>query len=222
MEMNNLKLCKNELEQFTSILKDWIPKDASIAIAVDHAYIYSWKSNHHLHLESRSDFDDESIAAKVLRTSRKIENALDDSLFGEPYPVIGYPIYVDEKKAALIIILPTSFIDKRNPYKFLTGKQDECWTPVPIDQISYIESLQKRTWFYADSEQYKSNITLKELQTRLPNHYIRIHRSYILNIYYVKKIKKDISSNFIVVLKNNIELPVSQTYVNELRKIFEF
>ncbi len=35
MEMNNLKLSKNELEQFRTILQDWIPNDASIAIALE-------------------------------------------------------------------------------------------------------------------------------------------------------------------------------------------
>ncbi|MFJ7669728.1 LytTR family transcriptional regulator DNA-binding domain-containing protein, partial [Lysinibacillus sp. NPDC097195] len=52
-----------------------------------------------------------------------------------------------------------------------------------MDKISYIESLQKRTWFYVETDQFKTSITLKELQMRLPPFFIRIHRSYIVNIY---------------------------------------
>lgn len=96
------------------------------------------------------------------------------------------------------------------------------WTPVPVEEITHIESLQKRTWFYANNEQFKTNFTLKELESKLPEFFIRIHRSYILNIYFIKNITKDITTNFIIQLKNGIELPVSQSYINDLRRVLEF
>ncbi|MGN7479879.1 LytTR family transcriptional regulator DNA-binding domain-containing protein [Solibacillus silvestris] len=51
---------------------------------------------------------------------------------------------------------------------------------------------------------------------------MRIHRSYIINIYYIKKISRDFASNFIVQLKEGTELPVSQSYINHLRSVLEF
>ncbi|MEG0440660.1 MAG: LytTR family DNA-binding domain-containing protein, partial [Solibacillus sp.] len=68
----------------------------------------------------------------------------------------------------------------------------------------------------------KTSVTLKELQTRLPNTFIRIHRSYIVNICSIKKISRDLTSNFIVLLKDGTELPVSQSYINSLRALLEF
>lgn len=222
VEMNDLKLINDEIEQFTTILQDWIPNEASIVIASKDAYIYTKQSKQHSHLKIRNVIDDNSIVAKVLNTRKKTEVILDESIFGQPFLTSGYPIIIDEDQAALIIIQSSSNEEKREPYKFLTGKQEDDWAPFPICEISYIESLQKRTWFYTNNEQYKSNLTLKELQTRLPNYFVRIHRSYILNIYFVKKITKDIASNFVVVLKNNVELPVSQSYISELKRILEF
>ena len=52
MEMNNLKLYKNELEQFTTILKDWIPKDASIAVHYRDHWFYISKND----LDSKESF----------------------------------------------------------------------------------------------------------------------------------------------------------------------
>lgn len=223
MEMENLHVSKKGLEQFKVILEDWIPKDASIAIALNNTYVYYCPSTHHIHLEIGEKVHPESIAARVLDTRNKTEAIVDESIFGTPYYAIGYPIFLEQVEAALIVVLPSTYTpEKREPYKFLTGKQNEDWRPIPIEQISHIESLQKRTWFYAETEQYKTNITLKELQTNLPEFFLRIHRSYILNIYYIKKISKDIASNFIVELKNGAELPVSQSYINDLRKILEF
>lgn len=223
MEINNLHVSKEKVEQFKILLEDWLPKEASFAIAVDNMYVYYAPSNHHLHLDIGKNIHPDSIAARVLETRTKTEPIIDNSIFNIPYYAMGYPIYLDELEAALVIILPSTYIpEKQEPYKFLTGKQEEDWTPIPIEQISHIESLQKRTWFYAQNEQYKTNITLKELQTKLPECFLRIHRSYILNIYFIKKISRDLASNFVIELKNGAELPVSQSYINELRKALGF
>jgi len=223
MEMGKITGVKEEFEQFKIILEDWIPKDASIAIALGSTYVYYCPSINHYHLKIYEDIHPKSIAAQVLNNRRKTEVLVDESIFGTPFYAIGYPIMIEQQEAALVIILPSSFVpEKQELYKFLTGKQDEDWTPIPIEQVSHIESLQKRTWFYADNEQYKTNITLKELQRKLPEFFLRIHRSYIINIYFIKCISKDLASNFIIELKNGTELPVSQSYINDLRKILEF
>ena len=223
MGNENFQISREEFDQFKIILEDWISKEASIAIAIGDSYVYHSRSEHHQHLDFEKSVHPKSIASRVLKTRKKTEALMDDSIFGKPYYAIGYPIYFKQQEAALIVILPSTYTEeKQKPYKFLTGKQDEDWTPIPIEQISHIESLQKRTWFYAHNEQYKTNITLKELQTKLPEFFVRIHRSYILNIYFIKRISRDLASNFIVELKNGIELPVSQSYINDLRKVLEF
>ena len=223
MTMENMLLSKKVLEQYKLILDDWIPEDASIAIAINNSYIYYFPSNQHIHLKIGEKPDPKSVAAQVLKNKTKIDAIMDESIFGVPYYAIGYPIIVNDLEAALVIILPSTYIPKKQePYKFLTGKVEEDWTPIPTTDISYIESLQKRTWFYANDEQYKTNLTLKELQTKLPEYFLRIHRSYIINIYYIKKISRDLSSNFIVELKNDVELPVSQSYINDLKEILNF
>lgn len=221
--MNDLKLSKEELEQFSTILKDWVPSGSTIAIAVDNLYVYISHGNYPLHIAVGDEVYKDSVAAKVLRTRKKIDLSLENSIFDKPYYTIGYPIYIDQQEAVLIIVLPpTNTLEKRKTYKFITGRQNEEWTPIPVEQISHFESLQKRTLFYSNNDHYQSNITLKELQTRLPEYFVRIHRSYIINIYHVKKITKDITSSFVVVLKNNVELPVSQSHISDIRKALEF
>lgn len=223
MSINCINIPKEGLEQFKIILEDWIPKNASIAIACENTYIYHSPSIEHIHLSIGGTVHPQSVAARVLQTRERTEAVVDESIFGKPYYVLGYPIFIERKEAALIIIFPPSYApEKKEKYKFLTGKQEDLWTPVPVEQISHIESLQKRTWFYANEEQFKTNFTLKELEMKLPEFFVRIHRSYILNIYFIKSISKDITTNFIIELKNGIELPVSQSYIGDLRKVLEF
>ncbi|WP_342581855.1 LytTR family DNA-binding domain-containing protein [Ureibacillus sp. FSL W7-1570] len=221
--MKCVAISNKGLEQFNIILKDWIPKNASIALACEDSYIHYSPSVEHMHLTIGDKIHPDSVAARVMQTRMKTDLVIDCSIFGQPYFVMGYPIYLDQKEAALIIIFPSSYTpEKKETYKFLTGKQEDMWTPVPVEEITHIESLQKRTWFYANNEQFKTNFTLKELESKLPEFFIRIHRSYILNIYFIKNITKDITTNFIIQLKNGIELPVSQSYINDLRRVLEF
>ena len=223
MMIKKLSIEKDVLEQYKIILEDWIPKHAMFAIAVGTTYIYFSSGGQNIHLEIGSIVKEDSVAHRVLQTRMKTDAIMDNSLFDTPYYAIGYPIIVNNQPAALIIVLPPTFFKPTiEPYRFLTGKQNDDWSPIVIDHISHIESLQKRTWFYKDGEQYKTTITLKELQTRLPDTFIRIHRSYIINIYFIKKISRDLTSNFIIFLKDGTELPVSQSYMNDVRNVLEF
>lgn len=223
MNLNKIEVEKSVLEQYKIILEDWIPSDASIAIAVNDTFIYFRSGHHNFSLTIGSPVPKNSIAYKILHEKKKIDAVMDNSLFDTPYYAIGYPITIDGQLGALVVVLPPLFkVEAPNLYQFLTGKQQEDWFPVPIEQISYIESLQKRTWFYSNKQQYKTVVTLKELQTRLPSTFIRIHRSYIINIIFIKKITRDLTSNFIIHLKDGTELPISQSYINQLRSILEF
>lgn len=176
-----------------------------------------------MNLKPAPSIHPKSVAAYVLQSRKKTEPLIDDTIFGKAFYVIGYPIVFNQQDAALIIILPSSYeLKQKVPYQFLTGKEEEEWTPVPVNQITYLESLQKRTWFYVNEKQYKINMTLKDLQNRLPEYFIRIHRSYIINIYFIQKISKDLTANYVVQLKNGIELPISNSYINILRNMLQF
>ena len=127
------------------------------------------------------------------------------------------------KPGALIVILPPNYhVLRHEPFRFLTGKQEEEWCPVAIEEIAYIESLQKKTWFYVASEQFCTSYTLKDLQLRLPKTFLRIHRSYIVNIPSIQRISRDITSNLVLTLRDGTELPVGQTYMADVRKALGF
>lgn len=223
MNTEGMDISKDVLGQYKVILEDWIPSNASIAIAIEDTFVYFGSGHHNISLEVGSTVPEDSIAYKVIQTKQKVDAMMDSSLFNTPYYAIGYPITINGLQGALVVVLPPLFkMEGPDTYRYLTGKYEEEWRPIVIEDISHIESLQKRTWFYSAEGQYKTKVTLKELQLRLPDIFIRIHRSYIINIYFIKKIYRDITSNFIVQMKDGTELPISQSYVNEIRSILEF
>lgn len=220
--MSNLSQ-KEFYEQYRNILTDWIPSGASIAIAVEDRFVYFASGHHNISLEVGSIVPKDSMAYRVLHDRKKVDAMMDSSLFDIPYYASGYPLTINGKRAAIIIVLPPLFHqDTEEDLQFLTGKLQEDWVPVLIEEISYIESLQKKTLFYSHAEQFKTNVTLKELQTKLPSNFIRIHRSYIVNIRFISRITKDITSNYVVRLQNGVDLPVSQSYVSSVREALQF
>ncbi len=224
MQIDNVSITKDVLQQYRDILEDWIPKNSTIAIAQGDKYVYFSSSIHNDHLKVNTQIRTDSITYRVLQSRTKSEGIVEDSLFDkEPYYSIGYPIIINEEPAALVVFCPQSSIKpKLDTYRFLTGRREEDWIPISIEKVSHIESLQKKTWFYKNGQQFMSSITLKELQKRLPSTFLRIHRSCIVNIQYIEKISRDLTSNFIVILQDQTELPVSQSYLNDLRSILEF
>ncbi len=208
---------------YQTILADWLPKQSSIAIAMHDEYIYFSSTNEQFQLSVGSPVQKESIAHAVLQSHKKIDAMMDETLFDQPYYGIGYPILLNQTKAALIVILPSHFsFPEKEPISFLTGKDENGWSPVLINDVMYIESLNKKTWFYEKGTQHKTTITLKELQLSLPKQFLRIHRSYIINIRYIKTITRDLASNFQVTLINEMTLPISQSYVNDVRAVLNF
>lgn len=211
------------LQELISVMKDWIPKEASIAVASNFSYLHYISGMHDIRIQKGQSIEKGSIAEAVFNQKRKVEMMMDDKIFGVPYFGIGYPISIEKKESALIIILPTTYhFLKKQPLTLLTGKDEECWYPIPIEEISYIESLQKKTWFHTNEKGYHSIYTLKDLSYQLPDNFLRIHRSFIINLLFINEISRDISSNIQITLKNGTILPVSQTHAANVRKKLGF
>ncbi|HWO96759.1 MAG TPA: LytTR family DNA-binding domain-containing protein [Bacillus sp. (in: firmicutes)] len=216
--MNALKIPK--------FIEDWIPPEASVAFAGTDQYLDYFSGIHDIRIRPGQPIPSGSITERVYRKKCRVESLVDESVFGIPYYGVGYPIEDQNGfNGALTVILPPSYSFKRQaPVSFITGKQGEIWSPISIDQIAYIESNQKKTWFYTADGQYSAIHTLKILEQRLPSTFLRIHRSYIVNISFIQQISRDLSSNLILTLKTpeQTSLTVSQTYVLSVRRTLGF
>lgn len=95
-----------QLKQYSLIMEEWVPKEASIAIAARDQYIYYQAGGHDLHLKAGQKIHPNSVADLVLTKGCRIEAVLEDALFQVPYYGIGYPIEINGEKAALVVILP--------------------------------------------------------------------------------------------------------------------
>lgn len=77
---------------------------------------------------------------------------------------------------------------------------------LPMHEIQYLEVMKNYVTVYAGAgQEYSVKSTLNELEGELDDSFYRIHRSFIVNLRFVKKVTKSE-----VVLKDGKELPLSR------------
>ncbi len=83
---------------------------------------------------------------------------------------------------------------------------------LPVKEISYIEAQDDYVALYTKNRSYLKKETLSGLEKRLESRqFVRIHRSYILNIDFLSKIEPFAKDSKIAVLKDGKTLPVSRS-----------
>lgn len=87
------------------------------------------------------------------------------------------------------------------------------------NEIEYIESIAGKVWIVG-KETYKSNLTLREVEDKLPYFY-RCHRSYLVNLARIKALVTYGKNSYGLVLENRTEIPVSRTKVKELKELLQ-
>ncbi|PKH10292.1 LytTR family DNA-binding domain-containing protein [Planomicrobium sp. MB-3u-38] len=214
---------KGLVEQISRIMGDWLPKEASIAVAIENFYVYFKAGELDLRIQEGDPVPAGSVAEMTFKKKGKVERLVENSLLGFPYYGIGYPMEYAGQAAALVVMLPPNHILAKKPQlRFLTGKLEENWRPVPLERVTHIESSQKKTWFYSEEEAYSTIYTLKELRHQLPDYFLPVHRSFIVNINYIEGIARDLSSNYVLTMKDGSLLPISQNYAGSIRELLGF
>lgn len=125
------------------------------------------------------------------------------------------PIDVVEFKAC-ISRLEKEYAGGKEIKRYLLIKEQGETIPIPIVDIEYLEADGAYSKIYLiTKEKYTTAKTLKALSNNLGDHFIRIHKSYMVNIEYVKSFKKDILTT-----SQNNNLPVSRVGSKELSRYF--
>jgi two-component system LytT family response regulator len=83
----------------------------------------------------------------------------------------------------------------------------------------YIEAEKDYCWLHTATKSYLSNYGIGMLEQKMdPSLFIRIHRSYIINIEQIKELHKE-GSTAHVIMWNEKSLNVSRSYMDDLKKL---
>ncbi len=101
-------------------------------------------------------------------------------------------------------------------------KQNQKIIIIPVEEIKYLEAQDDYVMIYSEKGNFLKEKTMKYFEENLKiNNFIRIHRSYIVNISYIKQIELFEKDSYKVILINGTKLPVSKTGYQKLKELIK-
>ncbi len=98
-------------------------------------------------------------------------------------------------------------------------KKDEEECSVPVGDILYIESVDKKTFVYCEKEVYMCSLRLYEIEKMVEQAgFVRVSKSTILNIERLKGVKTLVNSRLEAILSNGERICVTRKYLKDIRE----
>jgi two-component system LytT family response regulator len=91
---------------------------------------------------------------------------------------------------------------------------------IPVDKIDYVQAQDDYVCFRSEGKDYLKEQTLAEVEASLdPKAFVRIHRSYLLNLARLVRVDQDERENRVAVLTDGRRLPVSRAGYTRLSSL---
>lgn len=85
--------------------------------------------------------------------------------------------------------------------------------PLPIDKIRYIESFSDYVKIHVEDRQLVVREKISKLEERLPENFIRVHRSFLVNRQAITAFNRS------MINIDHVEIPIGRKYAPETRKV---
>ncbi|MCE3228552.1 MAG: DNA-binding response regulator [Bacteroidetes bacterium] len=93
---------------------------------------------------------------------------------------------------------------------------------LPVSDVLYLEAHDDYVKVFNKETFFLKKKTMSYYEETLdPSQFVRVHRSFILNINYITKIEPLDKNNQLAVLKNGVKLPLSKTGYSKLREVLK-
>jgi len=94
---------------------------------------------------------------------------------------------------------------------------------IPVDQVRYVEAQDDYVMIYHSAGKALKQQTMKFYEENLPkSDFVRIHRTYIVNVTEIKQIEPYGKDNHVAILHSGDKLPVSRSGYKQLREDLGF
>jgi two-component system response regulator LytT len=91
------------------------------------------------------------------------------------------------------------------------------------DTILFIGLIEGKTIIKTEENEYKIGDPLIVLERKLDNRsFLRVHRGFIVNVIHISEIQPWFNSTYNLIMSDGSNIPVSRTYVKELKQLIGF
>ncbi|WP_319230787.1 LytTR family transcriptional regulator DNA-binding domain-containing protein [Draconibacterium orientale] len=95
---------------------------------------------------------------------------------------------------------------------------------VRLDEVSFFQADEKYvTVVTKHSKSYTLDSSLKKLEEKLPDNFIRVHKSYLINKNLLKEVRKHFNNRFVLIIDdyNQSKITSGRSYYQEIKALFE-
>jgi len=108
---------------------------------------------------------------------------------------------------------PQSFSEK------ILVEQGNKLISLNVSDIVYLEAVKDYTYIYTEKAKFLSSFGIGNIEQKLnPAAFLRVHRSFIINVHSIQEVHRDING-MQVLLKSGAVLKVSRTYADNIKKL---
>ncbi len=109
---------------------------------------------------------------------------------------------------------------EKKPVNRILIKGNDAYSFINVQEILWFEAFSDYVKIHTATKSYLKNTSLNELENKLdPNQFVRIHRSSIINISFVKEMKPYFNGEYFIFLNNGEKLKLSRTYKDKIKYI---
>ena len=175
-----------------------------------------------LNLNGQDGYDLLKMAAagafKTIVVSANTDRAIDAFQYGV-VDFVGKPYDLDRLKTALARV--ESQARSQVPAKYLSVRKFGKVELIPIDKVLYFQGAGDYVEIHlTDGRVELHSKTLETLETMLPSHFERIHKSYLADLREMKRIRLQGAGKYELETGNGTLLPISRTKYKELKERF--
>ncbi|MDP4106331.1 MAG: LytTR family DNA-binding domain-containing protein [Bacillota bacterium] len=209
------------VDSLINVICELLSDETSFAVSNETEYTYYHPSKRiDLRINPGDPVKEGTITHKALIRKQKVSEFINRDVFGVPYHGMAIPYFQDGKVKGCITAVFPALTDAKS---VVTIKLNDGWVPIPFSDVIYIEARDRKTYVFAKDNMGTHKYTLNEFEYFLPkDFFVRCHRSFIVNVHYIKEIYPDTHSTFILAMTNNTRVPVSQSYSSYFRKLLLF
>lgn len=104
--------------------------------------------------------------------------------------------------------------------KQITVESENETLLINLDDVYYIESIDRKCFIYSQDKVYESKSKLYELEEQLEQYgFFRVSKSCIVNIGIIKSLKAEINRKIRITLNNGEQLICSRQYAESFKKV---
>lgn len=168
-------------------------------------------------------FDQYAIKAFELNATDYLLKPYSESRFDEAVQKAKAKIGQKENVSKEIKSLTETRRDQQEQLDRIVVKTGNKIQILPIEQIHHFEAQDDYVAIHSEAGKFLKLMRMKHLEDGLPDgEFVRIHRSYMVNVKMIEKLELYEKDSYLLTLKSGAQLPVSRSGHGKLKEVLKY